>query len=329
MNAKTILTCILLAASIALTAGCAETRPTPVPADHKGPETGTTPLQPPAIAEIQTLRRLGELPQATKDAPAKEPHAGSTEGTEAAQETRGTTPSESAEPTAPMPEPTYHMAREPSDQPGRPGNPEGTLEAIGGLTQEEKDCLPRKVRNGRIELSPDAVVGQNHARTLRAVADCISDEAIVRLMVIPGLEEKAGLLSPQEKECLSASNTGRTIRSALLTDGEYPLFPDAMLAAVLGLVINSRTCLGDRHLKAMGLDWNDVEHIICIIRDAHEAERLTNAIVNGDDAILQDLEERARDCDPQSHPSAPAEPPGVRPGRPPAHKNPTPPSLAS
>ena len=307
MNAKTLLTCILLAASIALTAGCAETRPTPVPAAHKGTETGTTPLQP--AAETQTPRGLGELPQAANDAPAEEPHPGSTEGPETGQETQGTTPAESAAPTAPMPEPTHHMAREPSDQPGRPGNPEGILEAIEELTQEERDCLPGEVRNGRVELSLNAVVGQRHARTLRAVADCISDEAIVRLMVIPGLEEKAGLLSPQEKECLSASNTGRTVRSALSTDGEYPLFTDAMLAAVLGLVINTRTCLGDRHLKAMGLERNDVEHIVCIIQDAHEAERLTNAFVNGDDAILQDLEERARNCIPQSNPSAPAEPP--------------------
>ena len=309
MNAKTLLTCILLAAGIALTAGCAETRPTPVPAAHEGRETGATPLQPPEIAETQTPRGLGELPQAANAAPTKEPRAGSTEGTEAGQETRVTTPGESAAPTTPMPEPTHHMAREPSDQPGRPGNPEGILKAISGLTQEERDCLPREVRDGRIELSPDAVVGQSHARTLRAVADCVSDDAIVRLMVIPGLEEKAGLFSPQEKGCLKASNTGRTIRSALSTDGEYPQFSDAMLAAVLGLVINARTCLGDRILKAMGLDRNDAEQIVCIIRDAHEAERLTNAIVNGDDAILQYLEERARDCGPQSHPGAPAQPP--------------------
>ena len=241
MNAKTLLTSILLAASIALTAGCAaETRPTPVPAAHEGPETGTNPRQTPAIAETQTPMSLGELPQAAKAAPAKEPRADSTEETEAAgQETRGTTPDKStpgestAEPTAPTPEPTPHMAREPSDQPGRPGNPEGTLEAIRGLTQKERDCLPGEVREGRIELSPKAVVGQSHARTLRAVADCISDEAIMRLMVIPGLEGEAGLLSPEEKECLAASNTGRTIRSALLTDGEYPRFSNAMTSRSL------------------------------------------------------------------------------------------------
>ena len=320
MNTKTLLTCILLAAGIALTAGCtAETRPTPVPAAHEGPETGTNPPQPSAIAETQTPMSLGELPQAANDAPSKEPRAGSTEEPEADQETREatpgesalgeSTPGESAEPTAPMPEPTPHMAREPSDQPGRPGNPEGTLEAIRGLTQEERDCLPGAVREGRIELSPNVVVGQSHARTLRAVADCISDEAIMRLMVIPSLEEKAGLLSPEEKECLGASNTGRTIRSALLTDGEYPRFSDAMTAAAFGLVINARTCLGNRFLKAVGLERNDVEQIVCIIRDAPEAERLTNAIVNGDDAILEDLEEQARDCGLQSDPDAPAEPP--------------------
>ena len=296
MNAKTLLTSILLAVGIALTAGCAaETRPTPVPAAHRGPETGTNPPQPPAIAETQTPLSLGELPQAADAAPAKEPRTDSTEGTEAASpETRETTPDEStpgestAEPTAPVPEPTPHMAREPSDQPGRPGNPEGTLEAIRGLTQQEMDCLPGAVREGRVELSPNVVVGQSHARTLRAVADCISDEAIMRLMVIPSLEEKAGLLSPEEKECLGASNTGRTIRSALLTDGEYPRFSDAMTAAAFGLVINARTCLGNRFLKAVGLDRNDVEQIVCIIRNAPEAERLTNAIVNGDDAILED-----------------------------------------
>ena len=98
------------------------------------------------------------------------------------------------------------------------------------------------------------------------------------------------------------------------------LFSDAMFAAVSGLVINARTCLGDRHLKAMGLDWNDVEHIVCIIRDAHEAERLTNAIVNGDDAILQDLEERARNCIPQSNPARRRNP-RSKTGTPPAHKN--------
>ena len=315
MNTKTLLTCILLAAGIALTAGCtAETRPTPVPTAHRGPETGTNPPQPPAIAETQTPMSLGELPQAANDAPSKEPRAGSTEEPEADQETREATPGESTpsefvETATPVPEPTPHMAREPSDQPGRPGNPEGTLEAIRGLTQQERDCLPGAVREGRVELSPNVVVGQSHARTLRAVADCISDEAIMRLMVIPSLEEKAGLLSPEEKECLGASNTGRTIRSALLTDGEYPRFSDAMTAAAFGLVINARTCLGNRFLKAVGLDRKDVEQIVCIIRDAPEAERLTNAIVNGDDAILEDLEEQARDCGLQSDPDAPAEPP--------------------
>ena len=153
------------------------------------------------------------------------------------------------------------------------------------------------------------MVGQSHARTLRAVADCVSDEAIVRLMVIPSLEDEAGMLSPEEKECLTASNTGRTIRSALSTDGEYPVFSDAMFAAVAGLVINARTCLGDQLLKVMGIDQNNVEQIVCIIRDAQEAERLTNAIVNGDDAILEDLEERARDCGLQSDHGAPADPP--------------------
>ena len=315
MNAKTLLTCMMLAASIALTAGCAaETRPTPIPAAHESPETGTTPPQPPAIAETQTPLELGEIPQAADAAPSKEPRTDSTEGTETGPETRGTTPGESTpgesvETATPVPEPTPHMAREPSDQPGRPGNPEGTLEAIRGLTQEERDCLPGEVGEGRVELSPKAVVGQSHARTLRAVADCISDEAIVRLMVTPGLEGEAGLLSPEEKECLAASNTGRTIRSALLTDGEYPRFSNAMTAAVFGLVINARTCLRDRFLKVMGLDRKDVEQIVCVIRDAQEAERLTNTIVNGDDAILEDLEERARDCVLQSDPGAPAEPP--------------------
>ena len=80
-------------------------------------------------------------------------------------------------------------------------------------------------------------------------------------------------------------------------------------AAAFGLVINARTCLGDQLLKVMGIDRNNVEQIVCIIRDAPEAERLTNAIVNGDDAILEDLEERARDCGLQSDPDAPAEPP--------------------
>ena len=310
MNAKTLLTSILLAAGIALTAGCAETRSTPVPAAHEGPETGANPPQPPAIAETQTPLGLGELPQAADAAPSKEPRTDSTEGTEAARpETREATPGESAEPTAPLPEPTPYLAREPSDQPGRPGNPEGILEAIRGLTQEERDCLPAEVRDGRVELSLDTVVGQSHARTLRAVADCVSDEAIVRLMVIPSLEEEAGMLSPEEKECLTASNTGRTIRSALSTDGEYPVFSDAMFAAVAGLVINARTCLGDQLLKVMGIDQNNVEQIVCIIRDAQEAERLTNAIVNGDDAILEDLEERARDCGLQSDRGAPADPP--------------------
>ena len=320
MNTKTLLTCILLAAGIALTAGCtAETRPTPVPTAHRGPETGTNPPQPSAIAETQTPMSLGELPQAANDAPSKEPRAGSTEEPEAGQETREatpgesalgeSTPGESAEPTAPMPEPTPYLAREPSDQPGRPGNPEGILQAIRGLTQEERDCLHAEVRDGRVELSLDTVVGQSHARTLRAVADCVSDKAIVRLMVIPSLEEEAGMLSPEEKECLTAGNTGRTIRSALSTDGEYPVFSDAMFAAVAGLMINARTCLGDQLLKVMGIDRKDIEQIVCIIRDAQEAERLTNAIVNGDDAILEDLEEQARDCGLQSDPDAPAEPP--------------------
>ena len=53
MNAKTILTCILLAAGITLTVGCAETRPTPVPADHKARRTE----QPPCNHQQQLKHR--------------------------------------------------------------------------------------------------------------------------------------------------------------------------------------------------------------------------------------------------------------------------------
>ena len=218
--------------------------------------------------------------------------------------TAKTPPEEPVSPTGtPANNPTPHMAQELTDQPGRPANPENTLKAIQMLPQEELDCLPPDVMKGRVELSLQNVGSQHHAQVLRAVADCVSDQSIVRLMMIPGLQEQT-MLQQEEEQCLMESNSGAMVRLALSTDGQYPQFTDAAFIAIVGILHNAQECLSPDKFAKMDIPEKDMLHLFCIIPAPQDALALITAIVEDDQVTLNQTKTRAIAC-AQEYPPTP------------------------
>ena len=151
-------------------------------------------------------------------------------------------------------------------------------------------------------------MGTDHARTLKQVADCISDESIVRLMVIPGLQEEI-TLNQVEKDCLTSGNSGAMVRKALETNGEFPAFTDALFIAVSGTFINIQDCLGEERSQELSVTPEESATLRCIIKDSQEAENLVSAIVDGNDEVLARIEERAKACARMFPPQHLIEPP--------------------
>ncbi len=301
-----------IAAFTAMSAGCSQADPTSEP-----------------TATIITTAAPALSPATATPAATAMPEGPGTEAPEpptAAPEQSPAAAGNRAPPEAPAGEPDgrtetgSQLTEEPSDQPGRPSNQEDLLDAIRALTPEERDCLPPDVRDGWVSLELDSVVGTHHARILKQVADCVSDEDIVRLMIIPVMEEEIAL-TPEEKECLAAGNSGRMVRKALETDGEYPVFTDALFVAIAGTFINTQDCLGEERSKQMDISQELAAIIRCIVQDAQGAERLTTAIVEQNEEVMAELEKRVMECAQQFPPQQLVEPPecgreGVDPGAP-------------
>ena len=244
---------------------------------------------------------------------------GGTERTEPQPTERGKA---TAMPATLTPEPTAHLAEEPSDQPGRPAGPELTLLAIQDLTPEERECLPQQVREGWVDLRVESANSTNHAQILKEVADCVSDESIVRLMVLPGLEEN-NPLEEQERDCLTGSNSGATLRIALESEGEYPTFTEAAVIAFAGTLLNVRDCLTEERLSFMGIEPQDLEVLTCLVQDTQEAQAITRAIVDGNETGVPDMDLRLLECSAQLFPENPEPEPlpicgqdGTEPGAP-------------
>ncbi len=281
----------LLLAFAIIAAGCTQADPT----------TGPTPTAVTAQAPTTSTPATNPAPEAP------EPPTAAPEPSPADARTRAPRETPAGEPENRM-ETSSQLTEEPSDQPGRPSNQEDLLDAIRALTPEERDCLRPDVQEGWVSLELDSVVGTHHARILRQVADCVSDEDIVRLMVIPGMDEEI-VLTPEEQECLAAGNSGRMVRKALETGGEYPAFTDALFVAISGTFINTQNCMGKERSQQMDVSQELAATIRCIVQDAQEAERLTEAIVDQNEETLAKLEKRAMECAQQFPPQQLVKPP--------------------
>ena len=211
----------------------------------------------------------------------------------------------------PEPQPTQtpvELTQEPSDMPGRPVNPQDVTGAIQNLSPEKQECLPPEVRQGQVSLDPDSVVGTEHALALKQVADCLDDEEIVRVMIIPSIEEEF-LLTSDEEDCLASGNSGGMIRTALETEGRYPDFTDAIFIAVAGAFINLQDCLGEERAREVGISDGDLDIVRCIVGDPQGAHDLVRAIVTGDQDKSAQLQEQAMGCALQFPPELLIEPP--------------------
>ena len=280
---------LLVITAINLACGQADPTPGHLPT---GVITKTSSTSTPAALPTQKEQttRIPEIPTTAPETPTKAP---APDPTTTGTRIPGKTPTE---------EETNPVTDEPTDMAGPPANPRTILEIIETLSSPERDCLPPEVQNGRVSLALESVVGTDHARILKKVADCISDEDIVRLMVIPGLQEEI-TLNQVEKDCLTSDNSGAMVRKALETNGEFPAFTDALFIAVSGTFINIQDCLGEERSQELSVTLR------CIIKDSQEAENLVSAIVDGNDEVLARIEERAKACARMFPPQYLIEPP--------------------
>ena len=273
--------------------------PEPIQETTAAPEPGTVGTEIPRTDGATTPEET-QAPQVTT------PPAAPTEAT-----VQGT-PGKTAEPTlpavgrktaeAPTEEPrSQGPDREPSDGPARPDNSDEVIALIQALQEEQQECLPQNARDGWVDLDPDSIVSTFHARTLREVTECLTDENIARLMVIPGMERGMNL-TEEEKTCIAGSNAGTLVKTALKNSEEYPALFDALFIANVGTTLNAEACAGDRVWEETGMGQQNRSLITCIIRTPEEALEMMNAVTQGDEQRMEELETRAAQCAKQFPP---------------------------
>ena len=255
-----------------------------------------------ATSEPETPEPRKPRQQPTEESPAEKPEP---QGAKATPEPEPEATPES-EPEA-TPEPERGPDEEQTDGPARPDDPERTMNLIQALPRTERDCLSEEVKNGWVELKLSSVMSARHAQALREATECLSDESVVSLMIIPEFEDQASL-SDQDRNCLRAGNSGNLVRTALRNIDDYTVLTDSLFIAGVGIMLNTASCLGEQRLEETGMSQHNQKLLSCIIQTPEEALETINAVAAGDQEKLAELEERSATCAQQFPPEPLPEP---------------------
>ena len=287
----------LLAAALALGLGltaCSGTDPAPTSTAAPAP----TPT-PTATAQAATPVPATATTAPTTTVPSSIPHS----VPKTTAPTAGASAGPTARPTAETPRPTSHVTDEPTDQPGPPHDGPGTAAAIAALPEHERACLDPDIQAGRIELNVTAIIGALHARMVSEATGCLSNESIMRLMVLPALEDDAAL-TPEQSACLAHSNSGGLFRSHLGTGDDYTLYQASLFTAMAALALNAERCLDADTLVAMNIPGTELHRLRCIVSTPEQAAALHARTLDlGPSALDQAIDDAATCL--ASHPPQP------------------------
>ena len=175
---------------------------------------------------------------------------------------------------------TVEVVDEPSDHPGRPHYLAETLEALEALPEDEYECLPEDVRNGDVETSVELLSSAWQAAKLTEAAACLSDESVVRVMIMPALLAEVPL-DGGSVDCLVGSGLGSMVRRTLPLGGEFYQLDAALFAALAGLALQAELCMSDEQFALLELRGTELDRLRCIVATPEDAEALLVRILDG------------------------------------------------
>ena len=265
--------------------------------------------QPPAMSTTTPTQTRLNTPTTVQwtATPIPSPHRTATPLAVRAQPTdtavpKRTTPSPATE-QAPTPaQPTARpKATEPpvtdemTDEPGPPGDPETVMALIASLTQETQDCLPEEIREGRFTPSILELMSARHAQVLTEAANCLSDEEITRLMILPGLAP-AGPLPDEQANCIVAGNTGELVRATLPLLNNFAALDAALFAVAAHLTLTATSCVPPENHKDLFLAGTELDRLRCITPTAADAAHLRDRIITEGPQALDNAIQQAQPC---------------------------------
>ena len=235
----------------------------------------------------------------TTDKPAPAHHKSSPQGTHEIQPTTPPTPAPA--PTEPV------LTDERTDHPGPPNSATATVEIIASLPQDEFQCLPDDVRDGRVETSVFRIHSAWHADQLNHYAHCLSDQNIARLMVLPEVSAQTSLTAIQEN-CIATSTLGGMIRRTLPQWDDFPTFDAALFAAIAHFTLIAEICVPAETFSQLRLVGTELDRLKCITPTPQEAEELHNQIIQNGSSVLDRQIDAAAPCLTQFPPEVLIEP---------------------
>ena len=180
----------------------------------------------------------------------------------------------------------------------------GIQEMLGDLPQDELACLEENFPTGEVWQGPNMPM-PNDLEATRALFNCLSDQSIARMMIVPSLQEE-GAVSPETAECVAQGPTGGIIR-AIVTGQETQEEPEAtmgtMLAAMMGMTVVMLDCLSDEEWAERGMEPQDREILRCINRQI-PMEEMVDAVLRQDMEKLEQLETLTDACAMESQPTS-------------------------
>ena len=254
---------IALATTVALILSAACGAQTAAP-----PPTGAENTPPPPAASAGQDARNAKTPtletRAASSTSQRTEESARTDRPEPVRPTASKTPT----PTDPRPEsptttPLSAVQREPSDQPGPPENLEETMAAIAALTAEERACLPQEVNGGRTELSLHGIIGQAHAETLEKTANCVTDQSLVNLLLMPQIEAYR-TVTEEERNCIASGDIPEMIRLTLPHATSHTTYANIYFITLMATAQRTAQCLGPEALYHQGVTAEDLVAIECL-----------------------------------------------------------------
>ena len=270
--------------------------------DQSRPPTTNAPATPAAPTTITTPATTTASPSAaptTTDKPAPDHHKSSPQSTHETQPTALPTPAPA--PTEPV------LTDEPTDHPGPPNSATATVEIIASLPQDEFQCLPEDVRDGRVETSVFRIHSAWHADQLNHSAHCLSDQNIARLMILPEVSAQTSLTAIQEN-CIATSTLGGMIRRTLPQWDDFPTFDAALFAAIAHFTLITEICVPAETFSQLRLVGTELDRLKCITPTPQDAEGLHSQIIQNGSSILDRQIDAAAPCLTQFPPEVLIEP---------------------
>ena len=177
-------------------------------------------------------------------------------------------------------------------------------ELLQQLPQDELACVEENFPTGEIWQGPNMPM-PNDLEATQALFNCLSDESIARMLIIPSFQEEA-VVSQETAECIAQGPTGGIIR-AIVAGPEMQEEPEAMmgttLATMMAMTVVMLDCLNDEEWAERGMKPQDREMLRCINRQI-PMEEMVDAVLRQDMEKLEQLETLSDACAMESQPTS-------------------------